>query len=421
MKKLALVLVLVLSLSISGCAVQTEAKPEASPMAHSTNLMSDIKPRSVSVKPSADAAADFALGLLKTAYDGKNTVVSPVSAYLALSMVSNGASGDTLKEFESVLGAPTGELNDAGKALMDALNRSSDGLTLKTVNGIWYNSARHFKAAPAFLQTNADYFGAAEIAADFSKPETLEEINRFVSDNTNKLIPSILDNLDPDTLMVLVNTLYFKGKWDSMFIPQFTKDADFTTADGKTVQTPTMQQLYDSIRYFDTGEARGIVLPYQDARFAYVAVLPKGSVTDCLSGLTPDSFKSMIASASNKKVQLFIPKYNVSCGLDLNDILQSMGLKKAFDSAQADFSAIGKADNNIYIGKAIQKVVFKLNEEGTEASAATAIMMELGAAPNQQKEPVVFRLDRPFIYALMDMQTYTPLFLGVMDDPTIAE
>jgi serine protease inhibitor len=414
MKKTA-ALFLALTLVLSGCAAPVAVKPGAM----NVDLMADFKMRQVTItKPAADAAA-FALNFLKTTYDGKNTVVSPASAYLALSMAANGASGDTLKEFENVLGASAADLNAVCKTLMDPLNCVYEGVKLKTVNGIWYNTAADFKPNRTFLQTNADYFGAAEIASDFSKRETLDDINGFVSDNTNKLIPGILDQLDPGAVMVLVNTLYFNGKWQAPFDPEKTNTGKFKLSDGSGAVVPMMNQTYDKVGYFENADAKGIILPYQFDRFAYVAVLPSGDVSPYLSALTPDGFKALIASTSDEKVELSMPKYDVTGDYKLVDILETMGLKLAFDPDRADFSAIGTAKNNIFISDAVQKVVFKLGEKGTEAAAATGIMMTGSAAPLDR--PILLQLNRPFIYALMDMETNTPLFMGVLDNPKSAE
>jgi serpin B len=418
MKKIAVALILAFSLILSGC----DAQPAVNKVSYGKNLMADIHPKAAAVgQVTADSTA-FAVNLLKAAYDGGNTVISLVSAYIALSMVANGASGETLKEFENVLGAPVDELNSTCKALMEALNKASDGLTLKTVNGIWYNTEFDFKPNPDFLQKNADYFGAAEIASDFSNPKTLKAINKFVSDNTNKLIPSILDRLDFLDVMILVNTLYFKGNWGSPFKPEDTANDDFTTADGNTVDASTMEKTYDSILYFDNGGTSGVVLPYQDNRFAYVAILPAGNIREYLSGFTATDLKSFISSATDKKVQLYIPKYEVTGDFNLNEILKLMGLRLAFDPVNADFSALDSSPiGNIYTDKVLQKVVFKLNEKGTEATAATTVVMKTTSMPIQQDDTITLRLDHPFIYALVDMETMTPLFMGVMTDPTAAE
>ena len=420
MRKSVFALLLALSLTLTGCAAQAGFIP----ISNGGDLMADIEPStgaSAEASASPEAAADstaFAVELLKAAYDGGNAVISPVSAYLALSMVANGAAGDTLKEFEEALGAPVGELNGTCKALLEGLNSSSDGLTLKSVNGIWYNTRYDFKINPEFLQTNADYFGAAEVAADFTKPGTLSAINKFVSDNTNGLIPSILDKLDNDAVTVLVNTLYFKGKWASPFKPYDTFDAEFTTADEGAVLTPTMEQEFKSVRYFDADGVLGVVLPYQDSRYAYVAILPPGGVGEFLTGLTADGFKALLASATEEKVRLFIPKYDVSGDYQLNDMLRQLGLTLAFEPAEADFSRLGTAGDNIYINKVLQKVVFKLDEEGTEAAAVTSVQMNTMSMPIKEEEPVVLRLDRPFVYGLLDMETGAPLFLGVLENPT---
>jgi serine protease inhibitor len=409
MKRVWIAAVLVFALLVSGCAQTVLTGVGAG------NLMAGIKANKVDPGDTAADTTEFALGLLKNTYAGDNTVVSPVSAYLALAMTANGASGATLREFEQVLGASLGELNDTGKLLLDAMNEAS-GVTLKAADGIWYNTAGSFAPSADFLQTNADYFGAAAYAADFSKQSAVDDINRYVSENTNGLIEKMLDQIDAD-IMILINTLYFKGDWASQFDPEDTTDARFTPGGGESVYTPTMKQEYDAVRYFESDGARGVILPYADARYAYVAILPDGDVSEYVSSLTADAFRALLDSASMEKVKLYMPRYEADGSYNLNDILKTMGLKQAFDPDKADFSAMGSAGSgNIYIDKVRQNIVFKLGETGTEAAAATSVEMALTALPIGEQQ-IELHLDRPFMYALMDMETMTPLFLGVLENP----
>ena len=342
MKKVWTAAVLILALLLSGCANSAAIGVGAG------NLMADIKSNTVETGGSAANTTEFALELLKNTYEGENTVISPLSAYLALAMTANGSAGVTLREFEQVLGAHLDELNDTGKLLLDAFNSASNGVTIKSVNGIWYNTASAFTPNVDFLQTNADYYNAAAIAADFSHQATVDDINRFISDNTNGLIEKMLDNLDGD-IMVLINTLYFKGDWASPFDADETTDARFTLSDGDGIRTPTMEQEYDAVPYFEGDGACGVILPYADARFAYVAILPDGSVSDYVSALTAGAFKDLIDSATDENVKLFLPRYETDGQYDLNDILKTMGLNRAFDPDKADFSAMAQLRLAIYI------------------------------------------------------------------------
>ena len=408
MRRSGIALLLALALVLPGCAARPSDR-----VSYGTNLMKGIRASSVPAALGGDGTADmtaFAIGLLKTTYDGGNTVVSPTSAYIALSMVANGAAGKTLEEFETVLGAPVGTLNSTCKTALDALNTASDGVTLRAVDGIWYNSSGGFTPNRDFLQTNADIFGAAAVASDFSKPETLEAINGFVKDNTNGLIPSILDELRPDEVMVLINTLYFKGLWKDQFDPQLTADGSFTLSDGKKVTAPFMSQTYGDVKSFVGHGVTGVILPYKDERLAFAALLPEQGIDAFLSALTDDVFKGLLSSAEAGFAELRIPKFDVGEKYNLNDSLKAMGIVSAFDSA--DFSRMG---GGLYLARVLQNTAFKLGEKGTEAAAATAAVMVSSIPQNKMS------FDRPFIYALMDMETGTPLFLGVMTDPTAAE
>ncbi len=409
MKKAWLAVLLVFTLAVTGCA-QNGARGAG-------DLMSGIRGNDVTAGDTAADTTDFAVGLLKNTYTGKNTVVSPASAYLALAMTANGALGTTLGEFEQVLGADLDALNDTGKILLDAFNKTSDGVTIKAADGIWYNLGSAFEPDAGFLQANADYYDAAARSADFSKQAAIDDINEFISENTNGLIENMLKQLEEDTVMVLVNTLYFNGKWHYQFDPGDTSDRTFTLTGGEEIRTPMMVREYDAVRYIDSDGARGIILPYRDGRYAYVAVLPGNGVADYMSALTGADFDALVASASEQNVVLYMPKYEVKGSYDLNAILGRMGLRTAFDPANADFSAMGTASDNIYIGRVLQNTVFKLGEEGTEAAAATIVAAEDGCAMPEETQPIELRLDRPFVYALMDMETMTPLFIGVLENP----
>ncbi len=290
-------------------------------------------------------------------------------------------------------------------------------MTLKAVDGIWYNTNSDFEPDGDFLQRNADYFDAAAVAADFLKKSTVDGINGFIRENTNGLIEKMLETLGDDAVMVLVNTLYFKGMWQEPFEPINTYDATFTLSGGGEVKTPTMAQEYGAALYFESDGAKGVILPYEGGRYAYAAILPYVGVSEYVAALTGADFSELLQSASEQNVVLYLPKYEVKGSYELNDTLKNMGLRMAFDPEKADFSAMGTASMNLFISRVLQDTVFKLGEEGTEAAAATVVEIEDGCAAPDETQPIELRLDRPFVYALMDMETMTPLFLGVLENP----
>jgi serine protease inhibitor len=377
-----------------------------------TDLMKGIRGAKVIPAETPADNMDFSINLLKTTYSGENTVVSPVSAYICLSMVANGAAGDTLAEFEEVLGAPVSELNNSCLSLLDGYNSAGGGVQLKSVNGIWINSAAGCTPCEEFLQINADYYKAAAVASDFADGRTLDDINRFIETNTNGLIPKAISKLEPTYVMILTNTLYFHGAWASPFQTNSTSDRRFILSDGNTIMTSSMKQTFDSARYLDTDQASGILLPYENGRFAFVGILPDGNASEYLDTLTADSFRSMLSSISDQKVELYLPKFEMTGDYKLNDVLMNMGIVSAFTSA--DFSAMGQGGLRLSLVR--QKTVFKLNEKGTEASAMTEAELTT-AMPVEQPDFIKLDFDRPFLYALMDMETGTPLFLGILENP----
>ncbi|MVB09615.1 Serpin (serine protease inhibitor) [Caprobacter fermentans] len=405
----ALVCALVFSPLLKPATVTVEAKE---------NLMENIRAQKqqVPAAPGQDfisAQADFAVQLFqKTADAGKNSLVSPTSAALALGMTANGAKGGTLSQFEALLGGgmDLSALNQNFAAEQSALKAVTSGKAL-LANSIWYRN-QGLSIKKPFLQSNADFFGADAYRLDFGDPAAVGKINSWVDKNTGGTIKKMVGRIEPEEMMILINALYLEQEWRSPYIN--SRDGTFHAPEGDK----TVKMMESTETYLHDGEAEGILKPLKDPRYAFAAILPKSgtSVNDYVQSLTGRKFLSLLRSGGDGTAIGTLPKFKFSCALSLNDALQSLGLTDAFNSGKADFSAMGSSPaGNLYIGSVLQKTFLQVDEAGLKAGAATAVILDAGSSSSQRPRSVVF--DRPFVIAVVDTSTNLPLFLGVVADP----
>ncbi len=386
-------------------------------MTNSKNLMEGITPMSVTKKNPDDtfvsAQMDFAVKLLQQSLkkDGqKGSLVSPLSAQLCLAMVANGADGETLAEMEKVLGGDLSleQLNAYLSAYRESLP-STEKTKLLLNNGIWFKEGYPFYTD--FLQTNADYYGAALYQAPFTKETMeadLEEINDWVNTNTDGMIPKLFEELDEDTVMVLINTLLFDGTWETGYADKDVVNGTFYSYSGKE-QTVEMMCSTESV-YFADENAKGFLKYYDGKDYAFAAILPEEG-TDILeyaNSLTGTSLQSLLNDMWGIEVDVQLPKFKFEYSLDLKPVLEDMGMPTAFMEGLADFSKM--STRRLHIGQAVQKTAMELSPTGTKAAAATGVGME-----DECESPTIF-LNRPFVYMILDTKTNLPLFIGVMTE-----
>lgn len=387
----------------------------------SENLTKGLTPNTVDTAGAktdegARAAAQFALKLFAEALksEEENVALSPLSAYFALAMVANGAKGDTLAEFTDTLGGglEMADINLFCRALADRLTRTAGSTKLSLANSVWTDKTG-FVPNQDFLQTVVDYFGAEVFTTDFKDPKAVTDINKWIEDKTKGLIKDMLKDLSPDTVMALVNTLYMKARWAIPFEKAETYKNQFAKADGTKVETPFMSRT-GKMQYLSTDTAEGVLLPYDDERLGFVALLPKEgkSPADVLASMS--DVKALIDGAQETSVRLSLPSFKIAYECKMNEILQAMGINLAFDEGRADLSGLGSAAGNLFIGRVLQKVVIEVSEAGTEAAAATVIEIRTTSAPLGD---VTLTFDRPFVYMVVDLDSGLPLFIGQMDNP----
>ena len=347
----------------------------------------------------------------RTSGTRENILISPDSILTAMNMVENGAAGSTLSEMEKVLGQVPVTTSTRFLSRLHKRLGSTDRFVYKNVNSVWYKKGS-IRLKKAYRNRLKKTFGAEVCAAPFT-PDTVREMNDWVNRNTNGKIPDIIDRLSEETRVILINAVYFKGAWMDPYVISNTRK--FTMADGGTQKVEMFEKTEDE--YVEICGAKGYVKPYSGGRTAFMALLPpKGmSVKKYLKQLTGRDFiqgyKNRIRQ--NVKVYTRVPAFSYDYDITLNEALQRMGIKKAFTS-QADLSGMSK--DPLRIDQVLHKTHIELTKEGTEAAAATAIVVECSAAypPRDILKKKVY-LNRPFVYAIIDTESGMPVFLGIVN------
>ena len=385
------------------------------------DLMKDVPAKAVDVLPDMDAGAaaatDFGVRLFQTSMEeGKNTLISPLSVLYALAMTANGADGETLAQMQQVLGMDSDDLNCYMLAYMDLLPEAEE-YKMSLANSIWFKDDPNFTVNESFLQTNADYYGSSIYKAAFDEG-TRNDINNWVKEHTDEMIPEILDEIPDEAIMYLVNALAFEAQWDDVYDEFQVRDGIFTKEDGTNQDVEMMHA--DEYKYLSDDLATGFIKYYEGRKYAFAALLPNEGVTvqQYVDSLTGRHLQKMLADPEEIQVFTCIPKFESEYDIEMSEVLQEMGMTDAFDWCIADFSKLGTYNvdgMNICINRVLHKTFISVAEQGTKAGAATAVeMVAEGAAEIQEYREVI--LDRPFVYILIDCETNLPFFIGTMMD-----
>jgi len=366
----------------------------------------------------------FAFDLYKQlAKQEGNLFFSPYSISSCLGMVYTGANGQTAQEMRQALhyGTPLAALPRDFELLQKALApKEARGPQLEIANGLWVQKDHPF--LPGYLQSTKEHFAAEINQADFqseAEPTRLN-INSWVSNRTHEKIQNLLSPgiIHPLTKMILVNAVYFKGQWQTPFDKNATLSAKFHVSKDKSISSLLMNKQ-SKFPYLETDQLQLISLPYSCSPLSMVILLPKDTTNfkDIESSLSAKDIDSWLSQARLHDVNLYLPRFRSTSQFSLNDTLVEMGMPTAFTYA-ADFSGMDGACD-LFISAVIHKAYVDVYEEGTEATAATAICMDQKCIMMQPEKPLVFRADHPFIYLLRDNNTGSILFLGRMMDPSL--
>jgi serpin B len=372
-------------------------------------------------------SADFYRELVLTTPQASNSVCSPYSIAVALAMTRAGARGATASEMDTVLHAPT----PAPQALDSGLNaleqvmisqyrdHDDDGgkqPRLAVANSLW--PRLRLSLEPAFLETLAHWYGARPHPVDFaSDPEAArKEINAWISDHTFGKIPELLRPglLGPQVALVLANALYLKASWKIAFDPKATQLAPFTRDDGRIVAAPLMSAQPELLGYQETKAFKAVNLPYVGSRLAMAVIIPtEGSLRALESTISGPWLTSLLRGFRNTPVAVRLPRWTFRLPADVGQLLAGLGMPTAF-TARADFSGITR-QVPLCIDRVVHETFVTVDEKGTEAAAATAVIVKENGVPN----PKSVVADRSFLYVIHDVPTATPLFLGRVVDPTL--
>ncbi|XP_053553490.1 serine protease inhibitor A6 [Bombina bombina] len=374
-----------------------------------------------SVEQIAPANMEFSIDLYKHVASSleksspSNIFFSPLSISTAFAMLSLGAKSKTHKQIlESLkLNQTTISEEEIYKAfghLIRTLNKNKSHLKVNIGNAVFVQESLNL--VKSFVDDLKHHYNAELRVSDFTKPKIAEQqINDYVKNKTEGKIDQLLKDLDPNTQLVLLNYILFKGEWVHTFNPESTHLGNFIVDDNTTVHVPMMSR---SGRYkiFQDEEHSCVVvqLPYKDNAYMLLVIPQLGKIHDIEKALSVEKITKWTNSTVYRTMRLYLPKFSISASLNLNDILSGMGMKNVF-SASADLSGITEG-GGLKVSKAIHKAVLDVNEKGTEAAAATAIEMTRLASFESE------RVDRPFLLLICNQDTNSILFMGRVVDPT---
>ncbi|HOP05001.1 MAG TPA: serpin family protein [Tenuifilaceae bacterium] len=347
--------------------------------------------------------------------DEQNLMLSPLSASAALTMVLNGAGGDTYSQLQGTLKYPEelsiSDINEAYKSLVTQLLAADPKVNIAIANALFYRWG--FAIKEPFLDVMSTDFGAHIEGLDFSDPSALETINDWASDNTNGKIPEVLNEISPDAAMFIMNALYFKGTWSYQFDKELTEDKEFYLDDGSSINVSTMTgELPAKKLYYDNFWV--IELPYGRTNFVMDIILPINTLAELTGTLNYDIWNEVTTSLEEQiegvETIVVMPKFKFSYEKYLKQQLQSMGMIDAFTPWVANFSNI--TDEPIYVSFVKQNTFVEVNEEGTEAAAVTTVGFNYTSVG-----PEMFVVQKPFIFAIRERTTNTLLFIGKVENP----
>jgi serpin B len=344
-------------------------------------------------------------------------MISPLSVSYALGMTYNGANGSTLEAFNEVLHfgdlSPV-EVNESYKDLMEQMLKLDEKVDFSIANSIWYRLG--FEVLSDFIQTNETYFDAAVREVSFSDPSTLDLINGWIEEKTNDKIRDMLDYIPGNAVMYLINAIYFNAPWKYEFDKSETSPGDFQLEDGNIHEVEYMR-VSGNFQYTSNSDFTAVELPYGDSAFSMVVMLPSynNSIADFVSVLDITKWDSWFESSSFTGVQIDLPKFKYEFKSLLNDPLTELGLGEAF-TPEADFSRITPA-TDIWISRVIHQTFIDVQEEGTEAAAATIVEMVERSSPGGGAVAIPFKVDRPFLYLIKENSTGAIVFMGKVGKP----
>ena len=358
----------------------------------------------------------FAFSLYNKTMGMNSRVVSPLSVTYLMSMLANGADGETQQQILATLGwAGEGiqqpslqDINDYSRMLIEKTERLDKAVTVEIANYVAVN--KEFKLNSKFQKSVERDYKAGVESLNFTSPSTLKRINDWCNDRTHGMIPSIINEVDPDAVSYLMNAIYFNGTWKDKFSKEETKQEMFRGYT-RDIQYVDMMHRHGEYFYADGDGYSAVSIPYGNGAFRMTVILPtEGSfLRDVMASMDGGKFQALQRSMEKCNVDLKIPRFTTEVDLPLNDIISALGAPLIF-SPQADFSQFARGD--FYVSKMFQKAKIEVSEEGTKAAAVTAAIMMMSAMRPEKKRNVVFHADSPFAYIISENSTGSIYFMG---------
>ena len=396
-----LMLLSVLSLAFTGCTISNPSDGSGDNKIDTPIISDKVSGESMTFKDE--------FNILKFMPDDKNYMVSPFSLKMAMSLAANGADGTTKDEILTAFGIDNlDSYNTAAKELIERYEGTSS-VKLNVANSIWLNkdvAGKDIKFTDEYKKLVSEYYKGT--ASEEDAKNIAMKINSWVEKKTNNKIKNLLPESDAKFLSVLVNTIYFKGEWAEQFEEYATKEEDFTDRNGKVEKTDFMHKT-ERYRFYEDENMKMVRVPYKGGKTAMYLVLPTNE--------DKMDIATALDNMNSYKIRLSFPKFKTEYSLSFKEILKHIGIEKAFEKWEAEFDEVMfkgvKEGENVYVDDVLQKTFIEVDENGTEAAAATAVIMNeatsIGPSMEEIKE---FKADRPFIYFIRDDVTHEVLFIG---------
>lgn len=415
MKSSFLNLAIIFVAGTTGQMASCEKQPERTLPSDPVEIELTLKQREV-----VTSANRFAFDLFKPVVAGEepgtNIMISPFSITSALSMTLNGAAGETFDAVKASLrydAMSLDEVNDTYRKLVSEMVPVDERVVMEIANSVWVEN--QFPVKDEFIEALKKWYLAEARNFSVSDPGSVNIINGWIEEKTHDRIQKMISRLDPDLAMLLINAVYFNGKWKHQFDPELTTDRPFYISSGDPVNVPMMYQK-EKFAVSSTDRVTLAELPYGQGNYSMVVALPDEGITpaEILSGLDAGKWEEWMQGLSygQTEVRLYMPKFKYEYKRRLNDDLISLGMGPAFDPGTADFSKI--SDVEVFISFVLHQTFIENKEEGTEAAAATVVGFTRTSLP---PEPQVINLNRPFLYFIRETTTGTIVFMGLVADP----
>ena len=402
-KKSFIIFSLFIAMSVTSCTNEDSTTDLPEPV---------IRALSVNEAEISSAANNFTFNLMTKIEEelpNENYFISSFSVSTALSMVMNGASEESQSGFIQALdltGMSPAAINESYKSLVEYVYSLDPSITLNVANSNWYSN--EYTIDSDFASTLSEYYDAEIFAKDFSNAATLGELNGWVENETNGKIRNILDQINPEDVMFLINAIYFKANWTAQFDPNDTQDRPFLLANNQSVNVPTMAAgVKHWTAYDNTLNAQIIEIPYGNESYAFTIIMPDdpSRINDLSSQIDANRLSDVLADSVTQERDLYLPKFQLEFKTDLKDILMEMGMPIT------GLDNLFEEDPPLAISKVIHQSFLEVNEEGSEAAAATVIGVELTSVP------AATAVNQPFIFLIRERNSGTILFSGRLLDP----